>query len=232
MIWLDITTQAEASMRESRMWGISLTPTEDGGISGHVQGEGLYEGEQFWADAIRQTYDDSAARLAMAKRHLPLPAAFREAALALRATIRAHKKSSADFDAELRELHHWAAVESVANYSELEITPFAEISALDLRPEVLGWNELSLLNQTDRKLMSERWAAPTQHSTGAALYPKIGANARGQFVVQREAEMARSMARLDEILAEERQELPVQQLPVDEAPAPAKRGFFTKLFSR
>lgn len=42
------------------------------------------EQNAFWADEIRKEKDDPDERLAMALRNLPLPAAFREAAKALR----------------------------------------------------------------------------------------------------------------------------------------------------
>src|SRR4051812_2486932 len=105
MIWVETRNQSDAEQRRMAMWGTVLSETPEGGLVGGVNGEGLYEGDRFWADAIKDTYDDPGRRLAMAKRNLPLPAAFREAAIALRAIIRAKRKTGAAFEAELAELH-------------------------------------------------------------------------------------------------------------------------------
>ena len=92
MLWTETATQEQANERYRRMWGTTFTETPEG-LIGKVNGEGLSEGELFWADAIKGTQADPAARFAMAKRHLPLPTAFREAAIALRAMIRAKRKA-------------------------------------------------------------------------------------------------------------------------------------------
>jgi hypothetical protein len=237
MIWLDTKTQAEVSERRSRIWGTVWTGTEGGGMTGKPGGEGLSEGDQFWADAIKNTHDDPAARLVMAKRNLPLPAAFREAAIALRAMIRAKKKAGEDFGDELRELHRWAAIQSIATYDQLDVTPFLKIEALDLEPITLGWDELAVLNQTDRKQMAERWPTPSQHTTGAALYPKIRDGGQKQLARQRKADIARSMEQFAAMAAGEQKVTP-QMLPTPlpssqsaELAAP-KRGFLARLFGR
>jgi hypothetical protein len=201
MTWLETRTQADAEKRRAAMWGTVLSETPEGGLAGRVNGEGLYEGDQFWADAIRDTYDDPARRLAMAKRHLPLPAAFREAATALRAIIRAKRKARAAFDAELTELHRLAAIASLAPYDPLDITPFAEIQRLDLTPSCIGWDELPLLNTTDRQWMAETWPAPTRHVTGESMFPNI--HAAGRAAVQRhnDAMLKDVLARVDSLPA-------------------------------
>lgn len=85
------------------MWGTVLSETPEGGLVGRAGGEGLYEGHRFWADAIKDTYDDPRRRLEMATRNLPLPAAFREAAIALRAIIRNRRKLAKPFEKDLAE---------------------------------------------------------------------------------------------------------------------------------
>lgn len=176
VIWLETRTEAEAAKRREAMWGIvwSDEETEEGSaLVGRVNGEGLEEGEQFWADAIKDVRDDPARRLEMAKRHLPLPAAFREGAIALRSIIRAKRKAKEPFDNELRALHRLAAIASLGVYDELDATPFAKIDALDLSPDVLGWEQLALLGTSDHKWMVEAWGAPQRHATGRALYPEV-----------------------------------------------------------
>lgn len=175
MIWLETRTEAETAKRREGTWGLVWGDevTEEGSaLVGRVNGEGLQEGEQFWADAIKDVRDDPARRLAMAKRHLPLPAAFREGAIALRSIIRAKRKASELFDRELRELHHLAAIASLGAYDELDATPFGKINALDLSPEILGWEQLALLGTSDHKWMVEAWGTPQRHVTGRMLYPE------------------------------------------------------------
>ena len=50
----------------------------------------------FWADYIKTLRDDPEGRLVVARDYLPLPAAFREAAVALRALIRGKRKEGLD----------------------------------------------------------------------------------------------------------------------------------------
>jgi hypothetical protein len=173
LIWLETRNQADADRRRMAMWGTVVSETPEGGLHGQVNGEGLYEGGRFWADAIKDTYDDPGRRLAMAKRNLPLPAAFREAAIALRAIIRAKRKLGEPFEAELLELHQLAAIASLAPYDPLDITPYAKIAELDLSPTRIGWDALLLLNKTDRALMADVWRAPGQHVSGEAIYPQV-----------------------------------------------------------
>lgn len=223
MIWLETRSQFDADERRMAMWGTALTEAPDGALVGRANGEGLYEGDRFWADAIKDTYDDPARRLAMAKRNLPLPAAFQEAAIALRAMIRVNRKSRAPFEAELTELHKLAAIASLAPYDPLDITPFAVIEKLDLAPANIGWDELPLLNKTDRQWMSETWPSPARHVTGESLYPEV--HAAGSAAVQRhnDAMLQDVLARVDSLSA--------PQISRAEVKA-GRRGFWSWLFGR
>jgi hypothetical protein len=179
VIWLETRTEADAAKRRKAMWGTVWTEeeTEEGlAIVGRVNGEGLDEGDEFWADAIKRERDDPVARLAMAKRHLPLPAAFREGAIALRAIIRSKRKAKERFEDELGDLHGLAAIASLGVYDELDATPFAEIEKLDLSPSALGWEQLALLGKSDHKWMVEVWGERQGHTTGRALYPNVCGN--------------------------------------------------------
>ena len=199
MIWLETRTQADADRRRTAMWGTVFSETPEGGLVGHVNGEGLYEGGRFWADAIKDTRDDPVQRLAMAKCNLPLPAAFREAAIALRAMIRTKRKAAQPFGTELRELHRLAAIASLAPYDPLDITPFAEIDKLDLSAETIGWDKLPLLGIMDCKLMAETWPAPARHTTAERLYPEIRKRGVAELARHRDTSMAQMLARLDRV---------------------------------
>lgn len=223
MIWLETRTQSDAEKRRKAMWGTVLSETPEGGLVGRVNGEGLYEGDEFWADAIKDTYDDPARRLAMAKRNLPLPAAFREAAIALRAIIRVKRKTGAPSEAELTELHRLAAIASLAPYDPLDITPFTDIEKLDLTPSYVGWEELSLLNKTDRQWMAETWPSPERHATGESVYPEVCA--AGRAAVQRHNDVM-----LQDMLARV-ESLPAPQISCAEN-RPERRTLLSWLFGR
>ena len=60
---------------------------------------------EFWADTIKKHHDDPDKRLTIALDNLPLPGAFREAKIALRATIRSKRKSKQDYAAELNLIY-------------------------------------------------------------------------------------------------------------------------------
>lgn len=223
MIWLETRTVADAERRRMAMWGTALSETPDGGLVGRANGEGLYEDGRFWADAIKDAYNAPDRRLVMAKRNLPLPAAFREAAIALRAIIRQKRKLGKPFESELAELHHLAAVASVAPYDPLDITPFAAIEQLDLSPATIGWDELPLLNKTDRQLMAGTWSPPKRHVTAETLYPHIHQEGRTAVEKHNAAMLQDVLARVDSF--------PTPQTSRAEI-RPEKRGFWSWLFDR
>src|ERR1019366_1649406 len=111
-LWIETRTPAEARQLQERMWGIELRETA-GGAEYRVRGEGLSENSEFWADAISKLKDNPHERLNMAKRHLPLPGAFRDAAISLRAIIRQNRKQKTDCLSALEELYRLAAIWSL-----------------------------------------------------------------------------------------------------------------------
>lgn len=181
MLWIDTITDADARKRSEQTWGLVVTE-HDGGASGVVRGPEKENGE-FWGDAIKELKDDPAGRLAMAIRHLPLPGAFREMAVARRALIRQLTKEDQPVEDELRQLHYWAALSSWSTpYSEvlcepgfnvLESTPYAKLAVLDFSYKVIGCDELLGLNKTDRKMMREAWEESEVHTTAHTLYKSL-----------------------------------------------------------
>ena len=182
MRWTETTSEEDARQRSQKLWGIVLTTHPDGSQRGTVPGPEKVDGE-FWADAIKTARDDPHRRIAMAKRQLPLPAAFQEIAVALRAIIKQRKREDLPTEYELRELHYWAALKSWSvPYSELlkepgfnvlESTPYSKLAALDLGYQTLGCDELIGLNKTDRKWMREAWGEPKVHTTAHVLYREL-----------------------------------------------------------
>ncbi len=182
MLWIETTTADEARELHERMWGITAHEG-DRGTAFCVRGEGLREGDEFWADAIGKLKDDPDKRLDMALSHLPLPGAFREAGVALRGKIRAARKNGRDCEPLLRELYFLAAIWSFyipyaarlgqPGYNVMARIPFSAFRTMDLAWSVLGYEKFDLLNRTDCGLMVAAWGEPAAHMTAHELYHSI-----------------------------------------------------------
>ena len=163
--WVDTGTDAEARHHRDVFWARLRADVQQGA---------------FWADEIKQLHGDPPARLEKAIANLPLPAAFREAAIATRAIIRTKRKRGADWDAELGLLYWLAAIDSFRlDYSQrlqqpgfnvLEAIPAKTLFDLPFDYDTLGYRQLTLLNKTDVKWLIERWGEPGGHTTLNALH--------------------------------------------------------------
>jgi hypothetical protein len=179
MIWIETRTPEEARQIQERMWGIELRESA-GGAEYRVRGDGLHENDEFWSDAIGKLKDDPYERLNMAKRHLPFPGAFREAAISLRAIIRRNRKQKTDCRSALEELYYLAAIWSFyvpyaprlqqPGYNVLARVPFLEFESMSLTWATLGYEKLELLTKTDRGWMREAWGEPQIHTTAHREY--------------------------------------------------------------
>ncbi len=167
--WVDTTTDEEARALDHGMWEIVGSRQPDGTFVAQAAGPAP-EGGEFWYDALNRIKDDPDKRYAMARRHLPLPAAWREMAVSLRMKIRKARKAKTGYEAELRELHHLAAMSSYAGYGVIQRVPYARLAALDLSYDRVGCDHLSLLSVTDCKWMREHWGEADNHSTASELY--------------------------------------------------------------
>ncbi|SOB86779.1 hypothetical protein SAMN06297144_1888 [Sphingomonas guangdongensis] len=231
MLWTETKTGEDCEKRHLAMWGSVVERTDDGLVS-RPCGEGLYEGDEFWAASIARLKDDPLARLQMALRHLPLPAAFREAAIALRAMIRAKRKAKLPFEDELGQLHRLAAMASLAPYDTLEMTPATDFERIDLRPETIGWNEI--VSFTDAKWMAEVWPEPAQHTTASMLYPEVAKASAARYNKMR-AEMRQRIAQsfLDNFDEDEIDDTqPTSSEPAKPSPVTTKLSRRTGIFAR
>ena len=130
---------------------------------------------QFWADRIKNYRGKPAERLRIAIENLPIPAAFREAAIAIRTLIREKHNSIKSHEEELTLLYWLAAVESFSvaysdvlqmpGYNVIESIPGKIIKNLPFSYHNLGYEKLKLLNKTDVKWLCEIWGEPKYHST-------------------------------------------------------------------
>lgn len=180
-IWFESFTTDETTSLWQKRWGSSVTELPTGETIIHNrnfeisdQGE-LVHKEIFWADKIKKYRDNPEKRLEIAMENLPLPAAFREAAIALRAKIRSKKKTKTSFETELDKLYQLAAIESFSvpysqnlqmpGYNVMEFTPAEVIKNLPFSYTDLGFEKLELLTKTDKKLLADCWGKPKKHST-------------------------------------------------------------------
>lgn len=162
--------------------------------------EALASGE-FWADRIKALHGEPAKRLRLAIANLPLPAAFREAAVATRALIREKRKLKDGFEDELTLLYWLAAVNSFSipysealrepGYNVMESIPGKTIKTLPFTCRELGYEQLELLNKADVKWIEETWGKPTSHSTLHRMHIGIWKEFERKLCVAREAECAK-----------------------------------------
>jgi hypothetical protein len=158
--WLDTETDAEAEERSAAWQSVTREQIDAG---------------NFWADRIKQHRDDPCKRLRIAIDNLPLPGAFREAAIALRAIMRAKRKSKQSHEKELGSLYWLAAVESFMlpyadslkepGFNVMVSVPGRKIRDLSTNYQELGYERLGILNKSDVKWLVEAWGEPKSHQT-------------------------------------------------------------------
>jgi len=168
MKWLDTTNAENSQAAQAARWN---------------QLRADLQGEAFWADRIKQFKDQPIQRLRVAIANLPLPAAFREAAVATRALIKARLKRGEDHTDELVLLYWLGAIESFGlQYSEylkqpgfnvLQFVPGQVIKSLPFTYDQLGYKQLGLLNKTDAKWCTSLWGEPQAHTTLNALHSDL-----------------------------------------------------------
>ncbi len=168
MSWINTQTDKDVKERVSQFWNKMRSDLKN---------------ERFWADKIKEFKEEPAKRLALAMENLPLPAAFREAAVALRTLIRQKKKDKEDYIDELTLLYWFAAINSFSipysnylkqpGYNVFESIPGNVIKTLEFSYLDLGYEHLELLNKTDVKLLVELWGEPKKHTTLHKIHKDI-----------------------------------------------------------
>jgi hypothetical protein len=218
-LWTETKTDAEARALDRAMWEITGMTQPDGTFTAQAAGPAPENG-QFWYDELTRIKHDPDQRYALARRHLPLPAAWREMAIALRTKIRKARKEKADYEGLLLELHHLAALDSYAGYGIIQRVPYARLASLDLSYDRVGCDRLALLGVTDCKWMRELWGEPGDHSTASELYGEMYETDLARIKADEEQEgEGRSERFLDEFVT--------RHAPTE---SPKPKGFFAKLF--
>lgn len=227
--WVDTKTDEEARALDRGMWDVAIHDEPDGTTTMQAAGPDPENGE-FWYQALDRVKVDPDQRYAMARRHLPLPAAWREMAVALRTKIRKARKEKTGYEVLLRELHHLAAMSSYAGYGIIQRVPYARIASLDLAYDRVGCDRLDLLSVTDRKWMRELWGEPEDHSAAAEQYEDLLAADIQRIKADEEQERQERTSRfLDDWNKEDEV---VDSLPTLEIAPPARRGLVGWLFRR
>ena len=170
MSWLKTKSDKKAELNSTKFWE-NLSSDLANGI--------------FWADRIKEFKVAPDNRLTLALENLPLPGAFREAIIALRAIIREKRKSKENYDKELFFLYWLAAIDSFSipystylqqpSFNVIESILGQVIQSLPFTYDDLGYtkSKLKLLNKTDAKWCVEAWGEPDQHKTMYELHHDI-----------------------------------------------------------
>jgi hypothetical protein len=194
--WHKLSEDSESAQFEDQFW--------------NKQSEDLARGE-FWADRISRQHSEPVKRLRTAIDNLPLPAAFREAAIATRALIRQHRKEKSCYEDELCLLYWLAAVNSLSEtYSEklgepgfniMQSIPGKVVKRLSFSYAELGYEKLGLLTRTDTKWLVAEWGEPRKHRTLNDLHRAVWEEYESKVIARREGDQKRLIAELRELSA-------------------------------
>lgn len=119
----------------------------------------------FWGEHLKTVRNNPPERLSLALEFLPLPGAFREAAIPLRAMIRERRKTGQSVEYLLEQLYRLAALQDVLldNFDLAESLDRRSWESLSFPYDEIGYESLSLLSKTDVTWFREAWGEPTRH---------------------------------------------------------------------
>ncbi len=198
MPWLETHADTKVTVRVRTFWK-SL--------------EKVSEADDFWTDRLKQFSEEPQKRLRIALDNLPLPAAFKEAVLALRSMIRTKRKKKEDYAEELDVLYWLAVVRSFMleyaprlrqpGFNVFESIPAERIQTLPFSYQEMGYAKLALLNKTDCKWLAEAWGEPRTHMTLHALHQPVWDEYETKLVEKRSEETRGNWSKLLQHLPEE-----------------------------
>jgi hypothetical protein len=128
----------------------------------------------FWAEDVEALEADPVARLAQARKYMPIPVAFREAATALRILILDQTKQRTDGSDLLSELYVTAAQANFllatpfvpgagSRYNVAATIPKHVWQRLPMPYPAIGYRRLRLLTPTDCDWLVVAWGEPEAH---------------------------------------------------------------------
>ena len=182
----------------------------------------------FWAEHLKTVRSRPPERLSLALDFLPLPGAFREAAIAIRAMIRAKGKEGEPAGVLLEELYRLAAladllletpqVEGVgSSFNIAEAVGQSFWISVDTPYEEVGYEELSLLNKTDIRWIREAWGEPSRHQKAHEFHSAFWDKAVAVAKRKREREEERMARQMQELLGS-------RPAPTPSSPAKGRAG--------
>jgi len=196
--WLDSQSDDQAAARTDSFWSAMREDIDTGA---------------FWADRIKQYRDEPGKRLRTAMDNLPLPGAFREAAVALRAMIRAKRKAKKSYEEELGLLYWLAAVESFMlpyadklkepGFNVVQSIPGKRLRALPVDYQQVGYEKLGLL-KTDVKWIIAAWGEPQQHQTLNEVHRALWDEYEAKLIQKRQEENGKFMREMEELMGKNR----------------------------
>lgn len=138
----------------------------------------------FWIDDIAPLEANPEDRLVLARKYMPLPAAFREAATALRAMILDPSRQQKDGPRLLEELHRTAALENFllapdgsatveSPYNVAATIPRHVWEGLPMPYRSIGYRYLPLLTWEDRGWLSVAWGEPDRHCSAREYHEAV-----------------------------------------------------------
>ena len=143
-----------------------------------------------WENASRKLPPKE--RLQMAIDHLPLPAAFNETAIAIRALISDSMKEQRDPSASLKLLYWISAVASfmparaekaqAPGFSVVVTIPGARLFGLKFEWKSLGYEQLPLLTERDVRMLIALWGEPEAHATLLDLHRDLWDEYEGKLI--------------------------------------------------
>lgn len=131
---------------------------------------------EFWADKVKQSKQNGSSDeiIKAASKNIPLPAAFREIAIATRKDIRIRRKANLDTSDLLRKLYKWAVIENffsdiqwnrILSDKILHSVSLSCIKGINTSYHQIGYKNLGLLNKTDLKWLVEAFGESEVHVT-------------------------------------------------------------------
>ena len=165
----------------------------------------------FWADYIKTLKDDPERRLAVARAYLPLPAAFRHAAVALRALIRRRRKDRQQHEDLFAEFYRVAAeydlryrtpyIEEIGpGFNVSRYIPQEVIDATRFPYDQIGYEKLELLTKTDRKWLVEAWGEPSRQSSAQEFHSALWEDAIRKAAAAKRQAQERSRQERQELI--------------------------------
>ena len=184
----------------------------------------------FPGDKAKRLKDAPAKRFDFSVRYLPLPGAFKSAAIALRALIREKRKQGAPFDEELAMLYRLACLQDLYD----SLLPRILSSGNDPIPRALwetatfdysriGYEKLSLLGVQDVRWLEDQLGPPAQHQSVIASEPEILPDLSAFMAESQRRDEEELAARLGPMAAERHRQRMAQR-STSSSRASAKKG--------